>query len=490
MRIDVLPDDVLLEMFGFYVDTSSWNESKTGIEAWQTLVHVCQRWRSLVLGSPRWLSLQLYCTPKTPARDTLDVWPALPLIVSGSIYSSGKDNIIAALGQSNRVCQVNLILASWQLEEVLASIQLPFPELTSMRLSSFDETPPVIPDSFLGGSAPRLRIFTLSGIPFPGLPKPLLSATHLVDLKLSNIPHSGYISPETMVALLSVLSGLETLFLRFRSPQSRPDWENHSLPPPKRTILPALDQFHFKGVTEYLEELVTSIDTPQLDKMRITFFNQIDFDTPRLAQFINCTPKLMARDKAKVEFDDSTASVTLTYRTSNIGLDNLVINISCREPDWQLSSIEQVCNSLHTLSTVEDLYIIHYPGLCWKDDAIENTLLLHLLLPFTAVKNLHLSKKIEPGIAAALQELVGGRITEVLPSLRKIFAKGFAGPSTPFRWQEFVTARLLSGHPVAISNWNELASNEGGEEETALSCMHLTLASIGREADIVVCAQR
>jgi len=42
---------------------------------------------------------------------------------------------------------------------------------------------------------------------------------------------------------------------------------------------------------------------------------------------------------------------------------------------------------------------------------------LQLLLLFTALKILYLPKEFAPGIAAALQELVGRRITEVLPSL-------------------------------------------------------------------------
>jgi F-box-like len=311
-RIDVLPDDVLLGIFGFYVDMAPSDGGKRRVEAWQLLVHVCRRWRSLVLGSPLRLNLQLYCTPNTPARDTLDVWPALPLTIEGSMtITSDTDDIIAALGQSNRVCQVILRgFAGWQLEEVSAAMQVPFPELTDLWLFSDGETLSVIPDSFLDGSAPRLRDFSLSGIPFPGLPNLLLSATHLVYLRLFNIPHSGYISPEAMVALISVLPSLETLSLEFQSPQSRPDWEGRSLPPPKRSILPALDEFHFKGVTEYLEQFVTRIDTPQLDGVDITFFNQIDFDCP-LAQFINCTPTLRARDEAHVQFDDSTASVTL-----------------------------------------------------------------------------------------------------------------------------------------------------------------------------------
>ena len=448
-RIDILPDDTLLEIFGFCVG-GSWYDGKRIVEEWQPLVHVCRRWRILVLGSPRRLNLQLFCTPSTPARDTLDVWPALPLIVEGNMAPSpGTDNVTASLGENNRVCQVRLwTLAGWQLEQVLAAMQVPFPELTYLYLSSNGETLPVIPDSFLDGSAPRLRTFSLSGIPFPGLPKLLSSATHLVKLSLYNIPHSAYISPEVIVALISVLSSLKELYLGFRSPQSRPDPETRRPPPSTRSVIPALISLQFRGVTEYLEDLVTHIDTPQLNIMEITFFNQIDFDTPRLAQFINRTPNLGIHG-AHVQFDDDFVHVGLSPGT-------LIIEISCIEPDWQLSSIEQVCNSsLRSLSTVEDLYIEHqYSELVWKNEAIENTLWLQLLLPFTAMKNLYLSEESAPGVAAALQELVGGRITEVLPGLQNIFVKGL-DPLGAFQKNvgQFVDARQLSGHIIAISDW-------------------------------------
>jgi hypothetical protein len=227
-----------------------------------------------------------------------------------------------------------------------------------------------------------------------------------------------------MVALLSALSSLESLHLRFESPQSRPDSQIPSLPPLKRSVLPALKEVNFICVTEYLEDLVTRIDTPQLNALYIIFFNQIDFDCPRLAQFINSTPTPRALYEAHVQFNDRTGGVNLRPRTSQSGLRNLEIAISCREPDWQLSSMEQVCNfSLHPLCTVEYLYIEDdHLELVWKDDAIENTLWLELLLPFTTVKDLYISKKFAPGIAAALRELVGG-MTEVLPSLQNIFVE-------------------------------------------------------------------
>jgi hypothetical protein len=71
-------------------------------------------------------------------------------------------------------------------------MHVPFPELTELRLFPDAEALPVVPDSFLDRSAPRLRIFQLDAIPIPGLSRLLLSATHLVELLLTNIPHSGY----------------------------------------------------------------------------------------------------------------------------------------------------------------------------------------------------------------------------------------------------------------------------------------------------------
>ena len=460
IRIDILPDDVLLEIFDFHatVDMTSRYYDKRRTEAWQSLVHVCRRWRSIVFGSQRRLDLKLYCSPETPVKDTLDVWPALRLVIEGAPASpSGTDNIIAALEQSGRVRHVNLNLTSQESEQVMASMQVSFPELVDLRLMSYGKTP-VIPDSFLGGSAPRLQLLVLSSISFPGLSKLLSSATHLAHLDLHRIPHSGYIPPQAIVAVISVLSSLEELHLGFESFQSRPNWESQTLPPPKRSILPALSRFSFKGTTKYLEEFMTHIDSPQLVHMHITFFNRIDFECPRLGQFIGYTPTLMAPDEAHVQFYHRTASVTLRSQTSKFHRGDLLIHISCREPDRQLLSIKQVCNSaFHTLP-VEDLYIEHRClRLFWKDDAIESALWLQLLLPFTVVKNLYLSNEFALGITDALKEHVGGRMTEVLPSLQNIFVEELqpSGSLQEIILQFVAAQHLFSDHPIAISVWDK-----------------------------------
>jgi hypothetical protein len=94
-------------------------------------------------------------------------------------------------------------------------MQRPFLALTRLSFRPKDETASIIPDSFLIGPAPRLRTIYLDGISFPGLPKLLLSAIHLVIRSLEGIPHPGYISPEAMAIGQSSLIRLERLQLEF-----------------------------------------------------------------------------------------------------------------------------------------------------------------------------------------------------------------------------------------------------------------------------------
>jgi hypothetical protein len=363
------------------------------------------------------------------------------------------DNIIAVLEYSYRVRIINLRrISSSHLGKLSAAMQAPFPELTDLELWSFGEV--VLPDSFLGGSAPRLRYLHLNGIPFPGLPKLLLSATYLVNLKLWRIPHSGYISPDAMLTVLSTLTSLESLRLEFQSPLSRPDPANRCPPPPIRTVLSILTRFLFKGDSEYLDDLVAHVVAPRLSQLHITFFNQIIFDTPQFIQFICRTPRLRAFKKARVTFHGGFATVNLSSLTFG---DELLVVVFCREVDWQVSSMEQVCtSSLPPLSSLEDLYVNEglFSRPHWQDN-IDNSLWLELLHPFRAVKNLYLSKEFASRIVPALEELIGIRATEVLPALKNVFLEGLE-PSGRIQKgiRQFVATRQVIGDPIAVSRWN------------------------------------
>src|SRR5216684_4765906 len=369
-------------------------------------------------------------------------------------------------------------------------------------MSSPPETSTVkLPDSFLSGSVPRLRVLKLTGLSFPGLPDLLLSATHLVHLSLSGIPHSWYISPETVANWLSALTCLESLRLCFGLPPPLSDFnqESRHSPPLAHAVLPFLTSFTFQGAYRYLEDLVTFIDVPQLDKFRIYFSDRIDFDTSELLQFISRTPRLTALDEARMLFrDDIGVRVTLSSQTSQSTA--IIIDLQDNWSDWTLSSLTHFCtSSLPLISTVENLYI--YEDFDWQDvsmmqEDIEVTDWMEVLRPFTAVKNLYLSGESVQTIADMLGLLWDEIGAEVLPVLQKIFVDkvkassdvvenirrfvdarrrmaasrpsheevleefkqfkpaGKSGPEVNEEILSFLESRLLSGPTIAVSLWN------------------------------------
>jgi hypothetical protein len=215
-----------------------------------------------------------------------------------------------------------------------------------------------------------------------------------------------------------------------------------------------------------LEDLVACIDAPLLNKLDITFFNDIVFDTPQLIRFISRTPELNALEKAFITLRDRATRVNFSSQKSRNG--DLAVEISCKGLDWQLSSLEQVCKScLPPLSMLENLYFYEDPRsqLDWQDN-IDNGLWLELLGPFSAMKNLYLAEKVASRVAPALQELVEGKTTEVLPTvlptLQNIFVGGLESSGPVLEGiGRFVAARQVAGHPIAVSRWTNQEQGTG-----------------------------
>lgn len=454
VMIDKLPGHILLEVFNFFV-----NEANQ-IEGWHTLAHVCQTWRNIVFDSPRRLNLRLLCTARRRVRELLYIWPALPIILRDrdgpTSLVEGVDNIIAALEQNDRVCEIVLGGIPDSLLERLAGVmQKPFPALIDLELRQNDESDATVvpPDPFLGGSTPNLRTLDLYGIgiPFPQVLKLLGSSNHLVEIHLHDIPHFGYIPPNAMATGLSVQPFLETLSLEFRSPLSRPDLESRHPPPLTRVVLPFLTSLLFTGVSEYLEDLVSQIDAPVLDNVTITFYNQLIFDTPLLHHFIRRTEKLMEHKYARVVFNRHSVEIRLSPEMGTGLSQGLRLEILCTEPDWQVVSMAQVCCSLSaTLQTMERLDIVsEYSP--WQNDA-ENGQWPEFLRSFASVKDLYLSEEVALRVAPALKEFPDGIL--LLPMLQNLFVEG---PQPPTPVQEsivyFVAKRLRLGHLLTVNLW-------------------------------------
>jgi hypothetical protein len=153
--------------------------------------------------------------------------------IDAQVYDHMPENydFNAAIVHPNRVCDIVLsYLTNTQMQRLASAMQEQFPALRYLRLkvpSSGHAAPvPALSDGFFGGSAPRLQSLNLDSVPFPALPKLLLSATDLDHLVLQNIPHSGYFSPEAILAAMAVLANLRNLHIEFESPLSRPDRES------------------------------------------------------------------------------------------------------------------------------------------------------------------------------------------------------------------------------------------------------------------------
>ena len=430
-------------------------------DAWHTLVHVCQRWRRVAFDSPRRLNLTLLCKNKR-LLNTLDIWPELPIVICVDDWECHQPppsvtDVVSVLKRHDRVFKILIDDVPNSLLEELAMGNELFPALIELDLVSFKGDPPILSDSFLGGSAPRLQSFSLWGIPFPAIGKLILSARDLVTISLGLVPPSGLMLPEAMVDILSTLTKLKTLrlnFLCFEPPEVWTHATRQCPPTPTRVVLPALTDFYFYGNSKYLEGIVSRIDAP-LDCIVVIFTNQlIVSDIPSFRDFIHRTKIRNGSHRADTFFSNVNVEISLFQRKGDIDSKALTLRIPCSwyEEDSQLSSLAQACSTLlPPLPSLEQLglYNSKFPPSQWQDE--DNTRWMELLLFFTTVKDLVLDEPIVLSVASSLQELVGERVAKISPALQNIYLEGFQslGP-VPEAIAKFIAARELSGHPVFV----------------------------------------
>jgi hypothetical protein len=448
VTINMVPDVALIEIFDFYMSEALDHAFGYDSEAWIILAHVCQKWRDIIFGSPLRLNVRLRFRAGRSVRVMLDTWPPLSI----DIWGSGSGNIVAALEHNDRIHKIDLGYCSKSyVEQAFAAMQNPFPSLTELAVQVDEMEGLVVPDLFLGGSAPLLRSLRLRSILFPPpvLRKLLLSATDLVEIRIWRIPNSGLISPEAVVACLSALTRLEEFELGFLSSLYS---GSRRAPPSTRCVLPALTSLRFNGPCQYLERLIAPIDSPLLDNLDIILFNQPVPDAPQLAQFVDRTPKLKALREAHVFFDGADIFVSLTW-TRRRGLHFRIRYMV------SIPVMVQLCTSsfLRTLiPMMKHLYIDSNMGFYWLDD-VGCSQLLDLLRPFTTVEDLYLSQLVSPHMVTALHGIIGEGMTEVLPSLQNLFLEKLSPPG-PVKdvIGEFVAALHLSSRSIKVSQWDRV----------------------------------
>ena len=354
----------------------------------------------------------------------LCVWPPFPIAITDySDSMSGVDNIIAALEQRDRVCDITLDdIPGSKMDKLVPAMLGPFPLLEGIVLGAIDSEMAAVPDSFLCGSAPQLQWLTFHAIPFSAMPTLLFSARNLIGLQLSGIPRSGYISPEVMVTCLSAMPCLGNLRLQFDSSQSFPNLNNQHHHHLARSTLRALRELIIGGFDEYFEDFVARIDTPVMRTLEITFIERYFYDFSRLSQFICRVEVFKSLAHADIMMYNVAAEVSASLRTGTGGPAQLSLGISCNELLPRLQFFLAVCSAtLLPFSNIGSLDISCLPQLQQSQgELFAGCLWLDLLRSFSTVKALAIDENSLTPIAYALKEVVEKMITEIFPAIQEL----------------------------------------------------------------------
>ncbi|KAH9167656.1 hypothetical protein EDB89DRAFT_106735 [Lactarius sanguifluus] len=436
--INTLPDNVFVEIFSLCrMDEFIWSHRSW---KWQRLAHVCRTWRYIMFASSHHLRLGLLCTHGTPVKKNLGYLPAFPITISFLNFDvegqgGDRDNLFAALEHRDRVQIIEVGQTCSLMKELAMAMQEPFPALTHLRFESIFVTTPRLPDTFLGGSAPRLQTIYMSRVPFPAAPTLLLSAHDLVDVHLSGIPPTGYIPPEMMVTTLGALPRLKHLTFEFEAGMTYPD-RMRSIPT-TRIILPALTSFCFEGLFKYFEDFVAQIDTPQLDYLQIKYlFHQevSDFQLPQLREFFNRSEKFRFIH-ADLRIELSTITIELVHHRQSFYLS------------VQQEAMGQVISQVPLMhSNVGRLIINSGYYKEWKiGDRVQ---WLELFRPFVSVRALGVSEELSWSIPLALKNVTEEMAAQVFPALELLYLENQPAEAV----KKFLAVRQSLGRPVTFLN--------------------------------------
>ena len=444
-----LSDDVLLNIFRYYLDASP--------QCWPRLIRICRKWRHIVFASQRALRLQLLCTHGTPVLKILDYWPTLPIVVQfGGPRApcppaiEDEDDIMAALMQSDRVSSISLTVTNSLLEK-LSAIEKPFSELEELVLSR-DGVPLTLPSAFRWGV--RLRTLHLTRAAIPILPDLLSPCTGLVDLQLHKIPKLGYFSPDAFATALSEMTHLRSLslhFLFFALPRN-----DHVslLQSGEQVFLPALTCLKYRGTSKYLDKFVTRTDAPRLRDIDIRFFGRTTMVALQLSRFINRIETLESHLQANIVSSENAISISFTQPEAPLRLE---LQISCKLLARQLSYMVQICIGLSSfLRGVEDLCISVTRTNNGQDHGGHEEW-LKLTRPFIGTKWVHVVGEHSTKFVLALQYAHAS----MLPALCKLRIREPEPRYAPLRdvAASFMHSRWRLGHIIALE-YDRLWVNE------------------------------
>ncbi|KAH9165725.1 hypothetical protein EDB89DRAFT_2008438, partial [Lactarius sanguifluus] len=193
--------------------------------------------------------------------------------------------------------------------------------------------------------------------------------------------------------------------------------------PATRTVLPALINFEFEGVSTYLEDLVTRLDCPRIKWFKIFYLKpRVGFRGVRLLEFINRleTPRLREFGWLDVGFA-TYADIRLRFSHPH-SRDHVVLCISFLGKEWRVSHVVQLLDQFSApLSNVRHLSIGYYR----PAPEISHNEWLQLLRPFTDVQTLDVVRVWHncdpPALEDESEEMAPEVEAAVLPALGLVY---------------------------------------------------------------------
>ena len=471
----MLNDDILLDIFDYCRLANEARNVRLGW--WCKPSHVCRRWRHLIHSSASHLGIYILCTNGTPIVDTLDHLPPLPLFIdfldegvqarslwrkkTRVVSSEDELGIYRALQLGDRVRRINLRVSFSALDKSLRLMDKPFPILEHLSLSFTGDgiTPLTSLKTF---PAPNLRHLALLGIRLPRRLRLLSSTLFLVTLQLTNIQASGYFHPRLLAARLGSLLQLEELSVGFSIHIPHPSTERLLLGKQGTpVILSNLQCLTFRGVSAYLERLLSQIRAPVLRELNITLFNQLAFTLTHLSHLFNISEQIKFPHTVTIDFLPG-ASITLSHCTMRPSSSKqaFTLHVLCKQSDWQIDCAAQICGALMSaLSDIKILALNKYSSHLSPapsdleanetDYATYHTTWPELLRSFLRVKKLVIDSDFTVELSRALEVDGIGLDPGLLPDLQELVSD-YRGKHADRLFRSFIHARRVAGRPVSL----------------------------------------
>ncbi|KAH9032008.1 hypothetical protein EDB85DRAFT_1286097 [Lactarius pseudohatsudake] len=461
--INTLPDEVLLEIFDQYRSVKTGN--RPGSQGWwYTLVHIGRRWRRLVFASSIRLNLHLRCTFGTPVEDMIRHSPPFPLVLDYGPHIlkkwTAEDELGLLLASQHlpRVSEIVLSAPGSTLANLTTGMTEAAPRLETLSLHS-QTSEIVLPKRFLEGGAPQLRHLILTGAALSSLQPLLTSATSLVSLVLERIPSSAYFSPDGLITQIRAMPFLQVLSISFLSTVPRPGFRGERVLPRgqvARIELPGLTQLIYRGVSAYIEALLSRIRSPRIEDVDIALFNQLTLDVPRTCEFVRELESLRPT-RARIDLAEASVHIVVSapHSTASSSPD-VFLSVSCARLDFQVAATAQLCSGLSaTLLPVEELVLgFHRGGALaeeWRGE-VDPGLWRGFLAPFGSVATLRVHVALAVDVERALRP--DPTAQPLLPELREIVLLHGSDENTlrsaSAVFSAFVDERDGAGHPVKV----------------------------------------